>query len=102
MSYNLVKTFMESEIIQGSCLRMKKNDSFSSFTEKAETLKKQPLRFSQNWVCLPSGCRVPQAKLEAGCWGAVALGTGGGLHRGLALLGGFRRRVLCTPEKTGG
>lgn len=92
---------MESEIIQGSCLRMKKNDSFSSFTEKAETLKKQPSRFSQNWVCLPSGCRVPQAKLEAGCWGAVALGTGGGLHRGLALLGGFRRRVLCTPEKTG-
>lgn len=46
MSDNLVKTFMGSEIIQGSCLRMKKK-RLSSFTEKAETLKKTMKIFSE-------------------------------------------------------
>lgn len=70
MSSNLVKAFMESEIIQGSCLRMKK---------MIHSSVKSP---TPSWR---------QAAGEERPWAPV-----GDFRGGLALLGGFCRRGLCT------
>lgn len=88
MSDNLVKTFMESEIIQGSCLRMKKK-TIQQFHGEGRNLEKNHEDFlGTGSVCL-AAVESPRRA------GGRLLGSSGPGHRwGTAQGTGLAGRIL--------